>query len=224
MSEDKSNKGKAPQGGSKPAPSKPASSKAKAPIATIGELILLVLAILLISLVFNFVAGLVSGVNIVSTLSPVVSYLKMIATFISMAALVIIVYSFLRISELSSAETKKLGLVLNWSTEKKQKNERWERVEQYMTSLNVSDWKIAILEADNMLDDIIERMGYEGANLGERMKRIEASDFPYLEEAWQAHKMRNTIAHKGTDYALTRSEAEQTINTYHRIFKDLGYL
>lgn len=221
MNEDKSNKGKAPQG-TKSAPGKPAQHKA--PIATIGELILLLLAILLITAVFNFAAGLLSGVSIVSVFSPLVSYLKMVATFVSMTALVIIVYSFLRISELSSAESKKLGLVLNWDTERKQKNERWERVEQYMTSLNASDWKIAILEADNMLDDIIERMGYKGENLGERMKQIEASDFPYLEEAWQAHKMRNVIAHKGTDYALTRSEAEQTINIYHRVFKDLGYL
>lgn len=56
------------------------------------------------------------------------------------------------------------------------------------------------------------------------MKNIEASDFPYLEEAWRAHKMRNAIAHKGTDYEISRSEAEQSINIYHRIFKELGYL
>lgn len=222
MNEDRSNKGKAPQGGSKPTPGQ--ATQRRSPGTTVGELILVLFVILLISVVFNFIAGLISGVNIISALSPFVSYLKMLATFISMTAIVIIVYSFMRTAELSSAETKKLGLALNWSTEKKQKNERWERVEQYMTSLNVSDWKIAILEADNMLDDITERMGYKGENLGERMKQIEASDFPYLEEAWQAHKMRNTIAHKGTDYALTRSEAEQTINMYHRIFKDLGYL
>lgn len=196
--------------------------------ATIGELLLIILIILSISAVFNsfsgFISGLISGVNISSVFLNIFSFLKMIATIIAMIALVIIVYSFIRISELSAAESKKLGLALNWSSERRQKNERWERVEQYMSSLNVSDWKIAILEADNILDDVVERMGYKGANLGERMKNIEASDFPYLEEAWQAHKMRNNIAHKGTDYELTRSEAEQTINIYHRVFKELGYL
>ena len=196
--------------------------------ATIGELLLIILIILSISAVFNsfsgFISGLISGVNISSFFLNIFSFLKMIATIIAMIALVIIVYSFIRISELSAAESKKLGLALNWSSERRQKNERWERVEQYMSSLNVSDWKIAILEADNILDDVVERMGYKGDNLGERMKNIEASDFPYLEEAWQAHKMRNNIAHKGTDYELTRSEAEQTINIYHRVFKELGYL
>lgn len=147
-----------------------------------------------------------------------------IATIISMIALVVAVYSYMRLSEIMSAETKKLGLALSWNSERKQKNERWERVENYMTSLSASDWKIAILEADNILDQIVERMGYPGETLGERMKHIEASDFPYLEEAWTAHKTRNAIAHKGTDYELTRSDAEQTINIYHRVFKELGYL
>ena len=192
--------------------------------STIGELLLIILVILTISGVFNFLSGLFTGINVVPFFSSFFSSLKVVATFVSMLALVVIIYSFMRISELSALESKKLGLALNWSSERKQKNERWERVEQYMSSLNVSDWKIAILEADNILDDVIERMGYKGANLGERMKSIEASDFPYLEEAWQAHKMRNTIAHKGTDYELTRSEAEQTINIYHRVFKELGYL
>lgn len=192
--------------------------------STIGELLLIILVILTISGVFNFLSGLFTGINVVPFFSSFFSSLKVVATFISMLALVVIIYSFMRISELSALESKKLGLALNWSSERKQKNERWERVEQYMASLNVSDWKIAILEADNILDDVIERMGYKGANLGERMKNIEASDFPYLEEAWQAHKMRNTIAHKGTDYELTRSEAEQTINIYHRVFRELGYL
>ncbi len=213
MSQDKLAHGKAP-----------AAKASQTPSKTMGELLLVVLAILLISVVFNFAQGLFSGVDVASVFLSIFSNLKMIATIISMIALIIIVYSFMRISELAAAESKKLGLELNWSSERKQKNERWERVEEYMTSLNASDWKIAILEADNILDDITLRMGYQGENLGERMKAIDASDFPYLEEAWQAHKMRNVIAHKGTDYKLTRSEAEQTINIYHRVFKDLGYL
>jgi hypothetical protein len=56
------------------------------------------------------------------------------------------------------------------------------------------------------------------------MKHIEASDFPMLDEAWEVHKIRNQIAHKGTDYPLTRTEAENVIDVYHRLFKELGYL
>ena len=197
------------------------------PIDKLGnfEIIVLVLIALVLFPIlasFLFSNGNNSAISVFA--SSAFSILKNISTVVSMIALVIAVYAFVRIQEISREATKKLGLALNWSTERNQKNARWEKVEQYMTSLNSSDWKIAVLEADNMLDDIVERMGYKGPTLGERMKNIKASDFPYLDETWQAHKLRNSIAHKGTDYPLTRTEAEQAINTYHRVFKQLGYL
>ncbi len=165
-----------------------------------------------------------AGNSLLDFLGRVFDFLKLVSTIISMIALIIVIYSFIRISEIVKEENKKLGLTLSWDSERTQKNVRWERVEQYMTSLNPSDWKIAILEADNILDDIVERIGYKGTTLGERLKNVEASDFPYLEEAWQAHKLRNNLAHKGTEYALSKGEADQAINIYHRIFTALGYL
>ena len=152
------------------------------------------------------------------------SFFVMVASIIALITLPIIIYSYIRMSEVFAKQTEELGIAFNWDKEKKQKNERWSRVEEYMRSNNHSDWKIAVLEADNILDEVVERMGYKGESLGERLKSVEASDFPFLDEAWQAHKVRNNVAHKGTNFELNRSEAEQTINIYNRIFKALGYL
>jgi len=149
---------------------------------------------------------------------------KTTATIISMLGLLIAIYSFIRIHEITTEETKKLGVALTWEHERTEKNHRWERVEEHMRSVNPSDWKVAIMEADNMLDEVVKRMGYHGDTLGERMKNIEASDFPYLDEVWQAHKTRNRIAHTGTDFPISRSTAEDTVNIYYRTFKELGYL
>lgn len=217
-------------GGDKGGGAKKPFGPPKAPPAPTGidgvlaEIILafVAFAIILPYLYYSFFVSKGSGIS--EFLLNVYEFTKTVSTVISMVALVIVIYAYVRISEISSAENKKLGLTLSWDSERKQKNVRWERVEQYMTSLNPSDWKIAILESDNILDDIVERIGYKGATLGERLKNIESSDFPYLEEAWQAHKLRNALAHKGTNYELTRSEAEQAINIYNRIFKSLGYL
>lgn len=195
------------------------------PPSNFGTEMLILAAVAVFALPFaGYLATQLPGSGIAQSFTAVVSTLKIVATIISMIALAIIVYAFLRISEMSKEESEKLGLALSWESERSQKNVRWERVEQYMISLNPSDWKIAILEADNILDEIVERMGYKGTTLGERMKSIEASDFPYLEEAWEVHKLRNTLAHKGTNLDLSRSEAEQAVNIYHRIFKELGYL
>lgn len=193
--------------------------------ANTSEIIVLcILLIVIVGLIGGFLSAMSTNSAIADFFKTGFHYIKVTATVISMIAIAIAIYSFMRISEIAAEETRKLGLALNWNSEKRQKNERWDRVEKYMSSLSSSDWKIAILEADNILDQVVERMGYPGETLGERMKNIEASDFPYLDEAWTAHKTRNSIAHKGTDYELTRSEAEQTINIYHRVFKELGYL
>lgn len=190
----------------------------------VGEVGVFLVLILLALGAYAHYSGYVLPNVVTSTLRTLHETATLIATVVSMLALFVAIYAYIRYGEIAEAETKKLGLELNWESERTQKNARWERVENYMSSSNSSDWKIAILESDNMLDEITERMGYPGETLGERMKNIEASDFPYLEEAWTAHKMRNQIAHKGTDYEITRSDAEQTINIYHRIFRELGYL
>lgn len=194
------------------------------PGGTLAEVIVACIVLIIVLPLLGLLSVKMPGSWLANGFYTLIGWLKTIATLISMGALLIATYSFIRIFELSTDETKKLGLALNWHAERKQKNVRWERIEQYMTSLSKSDWKIAILEADNILDEVVERLGYKGETLGERMKNIEASDFPYLDDAWTAHKTRNAIAHRGTEYELNRSEAEQTINIYHRIFKELGYL
>jgi hypothetical protein len=152
------------------------------------------------------------------------SLVVFVASLITTIAIAISIYAFSRLMDIRRAESERLGIVFTWRAEKAKKDARWAKVEEYIASAHPSDWKIAILEADNILDEIVKRMGYPGETLGERMKHIEASDFPMLDEAWEVHKIRNQIAHKGTDYPLTRTEAENVIDVYHRLFKELGYL
>ena len=214
---------KPPQGdrGPSKAPAKKSGGAVSQAELIVGVIILIVVFISIFS-VMDFSTGPLA--SFADTANQIISSIKIGITIISMCALLLIVYSLIRIQEISTEEKKKLGLTLSWDSEREQKNTRWERVEEYMRSPNPSDWKVAILEADNILDEIIERMGYVGETLGERMKVISATDFPYLEEAWEAHKVRNQLAHKGTDYALSRSDAERVINIYYRIFSSLGYL
>lgn len=208
----------------KPADKKPAGKPAPAKPSNLLREIFVGAILIGIIMLGSFLYTAPSDSPIMLQIQSIISTMKLISTIISMIALSIAIYAFIRINEMVAEETKKVGLAINWDSERKQKNTRWERVDHYMTSLNPSDWKIAILEADNILDEIVERLGYKGETLGERMKAIEPSDFPYLEEAWAAHKFRNELAHKGMDVPLSRADAERTINVYHRVFKGLGYL
>jgi hypothetical protein len=93
-----------------------------------------------------------------------------------------------------------------------------------MASEQVSDWKIAILEADSILDELLEDLGYVGANLGERLKAVPKGSVKNLEAAWSAHKVRNRIAHDTAAASLDKREAIDTIGNFERVFREFDYI
>jgi hypothetical protein len=101
--------------------------------------------------------------------------------------------------------------------------EHWARVQKLFLSENPSDWKIAILEADIMLDDMVRRMGYAGDTLGECLKQIERSDFTTLDLAWEAHNFRNKIAHE-PDSSISRRDINRIIGFFEKVFREFSYL
>ncbi len=102
------------------------------------------------------------------------------------------------------------------------RNNRLSDVLAHIATDNPNDWKLAIIEADIILDDNLKRAGFAGASLGERLRSISPVQLASLDDAWQAHKVRNQIAHSGADFVLTKRLAEDTIKQYRRVFDELG--
>jgi metal-dependent HD superfamily phosphatase/phosphodiesterase len=87
-----------------------------------------------------------------------------------------------------------------------------------------SDWRKSIIEADIILYEMLSKMGYDGNSIGDRLKQIEESDFITLNKAWEAHKIRNHIAHRGGDFTFSKGEAERVINLYRQVFEEFYYI
>ncbi len=103
-------------------------------------------------------------------------------------------------------------------------NEKWLDIEAKINSMNPSDWRLAILEADILLDNMLIQMGLPGETLGERLKSADASFFSTISEAWTAHKIRNIIAHEGSSYDLTYNEARKAIDLFRRVFEEFYFI
>jgi hypothetical protein len=103
-------------------------------------------------------------------------------------------------------------------------NPKWLRVLSHINSDHASDWRLAILEADIMLDEMLDKMGYPGQTLGEKLKMVERSDFDTIDLAWEAHKMRNSIAHEGSDLTMSKVEAEKVITMFERVFREFKFI
>ncbi|HCR52628.1 TPA: hypothetical protein DIV48_03245 [Candidatus Kaiserbacteria bacterium] len=139
---------------------------------------------------------------------------------LSVIALVFIVYTTVRLFELRKREDAYYGTLVS-PPESGGENPRWKHIESLANSQSASEWREAIIEADIMLDDILARQGYVGAGVGEKLKAVEPSDMGTLQDAWEAHKVRNQIAHEGSAFKLSDSLTHRTIARYAAVFREL---
>jgi len=101
---------------------------------------------------------------------------------------------------------------------------RFTQVREHIESDNPNDWKHAIIESDIILDKALKQLGYAGTSLGERLRSITPSMLASIDDAWEAHKVRNHIAHSGPDFVLTHKIAKDAVMRYERVLSELGLL
>ncbi len=104
------------------------------------------------------------------------------------------------------------------------KNEQWKKVLDYLFSTNENDWKLAVLEADSMLFDLLTQLKFKGDTLGDKLKEADRDSFHSLTAAWEAHNIRNKIAHEGSSFEFSLHEAKRVVALYEQIFQEFGYI
>ena len=100
---------------------------------------------------------------------------------------------------------------------------RWQEIRSHLDSPREADWKIAVMEADKLVDEGLTRAGFAGDTFGDRLTNIAPGDLLSLDGVWWAHKVRNRLAHE-VDYFLRYTEARQAIGYYEQALTELKYL
>ena len=154
---------------------------------------------------------------------------KIVAALVSITALFGIVRNLWKLGAINSEEEKiynpkpeehAVGMEGYPPAGGEPKNEKWENILKLFNSDNPSNWRQAIIGADVMLEELVRSLGYTGESLGEMLKSVDKSDFLTLEDAWEAHKVRNAIAHSGADFQLTEREARRVMSLYENVFRE----
>jgi preprotein translocase subunit SecG len=99
-----------------------------------------------------------------------------------------------------------------------------EKEEEHMEIGSESSYRMAIIEADNILYEILRKAGYSGESLGEMLTNASPANFRSLENAWEAHRVRNYVAHEGSNFQLSEREARRIVSLYKSVFREFGYL
>lgn len=100
---------------------------------------------------------------------------------------------------------------------------RWNKVKLRLHTESETQFKVAILEADAIADEILKGIGYEGINMGERLAQIKPAQLDGLEELVNAHKVRNHIVHD-PNFTVGKETANEVIEVYENFLKYLEFL
>lgn len=108
-------------------------------------------------------------------------------------------------------------------TPQKEARGSWEHIKTLANSSNPSDWNMAVLRADSLLDDSLMHLGYEGTSLAERLKIVDPTKLTSIDNVWSAHRLRNMIAHDPLEQH-TKETIIHALRSYEQALKELGVL
>jgi hypothetical protein len=148
--------------------------------------------------------------------------LTVLAYLFSLAAIGIFVYATMRLYQVRQGEAPKYATITPEAGHAQVEHSRWTYIMQLIESGQESDWRNAIIESDIMLDELLSRLGYPGDSVGEKLRAVNTNHFHTLQNAWEAHKVRNDIAHQGSTFQLSEHIAHRTIANYEAVFREHG--
>ncbi len=95
------------------------------------------------------------------------------------------------------------------------------RIENALQQGNDASYAMVVIQGDKLLDKALCQMGVQGRTMGDRLKKIGDAKFSEINKVWNAHKLRNRIAHE-SDFQPDFKQAKNALATYKQALKDLG--
>jgi len=111
----------------------------------------------------------------------------------------------------------------SFTVPKKKMLKKWAEIQARAQSTYEADYKLALLDADKLFDETLKLMGFQGKDMGERLKMVNKDQLSNLEEIWWAHKLRNQMVHE-TRSKTARGDVQRAIAAFEKSFKEFGTL
>ncbi|MES2225697.1 MAG: hypothetical protein V4480_02710 [Patescibacteria group bacterium] len=163
-----------------------------------------------------------SVTGLLATAAHIWLVFTVIAYIFSLAAIGLLVYSTMRLYQIRKEEEPRYETIEPEAARQHVEHSRWSYIQSLIESGQESDWRQAIIEADIMLEDTLRHAGYAGEGVGDKLRSANPAHFRTLQDAGEAHGVRNRIAHDGSAYQLTNHTAYQAIQKYQNVFEEFG--
>jgi hypothetical protein len=160
----------------------------------------------------------ISSPQLQDTLFPV----KLIFVFFTMFFLAAVIYFMLNSSWLQYKFLEDVTEFFSWQAYgTREITRQWNRIKKRADSGVEADYKLAIIDAEDFLGEILEKAGYEGKDFEDSVQksgRLLASIFTDL---MTAHDTRNSIIYK-PDFKLSAEEAKKVLDIFESAINAVG--
>lgn len=164
-----------------------------------------------------------------SRLGTLFYWYKIFAAAVSYFLIAIIIYIAYLMYQLNKPTPKKIEEEIEEDfgkipeSAKTDVSPKWQEILEKVSSPNPSEWKMALIEADSLVDDLLKKIGYPGETMGERLKYVDSSKITSINDLWEAHKVRNIIVHE-PDRAVSRQEIEKAMEGFEKVLDELEFI
>lgn len=150
----------------------------------------------------------------------------LIVGFFAIFFIAVIIYSIVRMIEIRKAEKEEIDQKIKEALSKekeKERNEnpRWKYILTLVESPNESDWRVAIIEADAMMEEVLRNSDLSGSTVGELLEAAKGNGYQSIQDAWDGHLVRNQIAHEGSDFPVSQVESRRVVKMFQNFFEEL---
>ncbi len=96
--------------------------------------------------------------------------------------------------------------------------ERWRELQKHCKTRKT--WPLAVIDADNLLNEVLKQLHFKGKTTGERLVAAQHK-LSANEAVWFGHKLRNRIVHEDVR-KLKKQDIVSALSGFRQALKDLG--
>ena len=147
---------------------------------------------------------------------------KLIFVAFAMFFLAFVVYFMLNSSWLQYKFLEDVTEFFSWQAYgARQISKQWNRIKKRIETGAEADYKLAIIDSEDFLNEVLEKAGYEGKNFEESVQKSGKLLSSLYNDLMRAHEVRNSIVY-APDFKLSADQAKKALADYESAINAVG--
>ncbi|MDD5551871.1 MAG: hypothetical protein PHI88_01775 [Candidatus Pacebacteria bacterium] len=100
---------------------------------------------------------------------------------------------------------------------------KWKKIKKRIESPSEANWKLAVIESEEIVENVLSKMGYKGEGIKEKLKNVKEAQIPNVSDLISAHDIFINIL-ADPDYKFTRDKAVKIFSSFEEFLKNAEVL